>query len=192
MNTIQTYSLNFNQLLRQHLMLSAIAILLTAFSIFASTSANAGWKGGYHVCEDTHITDVSDLSITEGAAVLELTTLASVLPPDIAELLDSSEDITVFAPTDEAFAKIPEAVLNAIASDETILKTVLSYHVSPQRVDPRKIYHPRKVDTLAGQDLFLSVSMDGPKVNQSNIDCQGYRTRNGLVWLIDSVLLPQF
>lgn len=158
----------------------------------ASASAHAGWGGGFFACKKTPIADVTDLTITEGAVALGLNTLASVLPPDIAELLDSSEDITVFAPTDEAFANIPGPILAEIAGDEDILATVLSYHVTPYKIDPRKTRYIREVKTLAGQTLFVSRDRKGFDVNQSDIECQGYRTKNGLVWVIDSVLLPQF
>lgn len=183
---------NLSRAMKIQLSLSVTAMLLPGLLFFAATSANAGWRGGYLGCAKTQITDVSHLTITEGAEALGLNTLVSVLPADVAELLDNSEGVTVFAPTDEAFGKIPDEVLAAIASDEDVLKTVLAYHVSPQEVDPRKIAYIRKKATLAGQSLFLSRDRNGPMVNQSEVQCQGYRTANGLVWLIDSVLLPQF
>jgi uncharacterized surface protein with fasciclin (FAS1) repeats len=48
------------------------------------------------------------------------------------------------------------------------------------------------VHTLQGQSVFLSLDADGPRVNQSNIACQAVKTDNGTIWVIDSVLLPQF
>jgi uncharacterized surface protein with fasciclin (FAS1) repeats len=169
-----------------------IAFMLPAMLLLSATTANAGWRGGYFACAKTDIVDVRPATITEGAVALGLTTLAGVLPVDVANLLDSSEDITVFAPTNEAFANIPSDLLTLIASDEGILTAVLSYHVVPKSVDPRKVRYIRKYDTLAGQTLFASRDRRSPMVNQSEVDCQGYRTANGLVWVIDSVLLPQF
>jgi uncharacterized surface protein with fasciclin (FAS1) repeats len=171
------------------LMISALIIMLL---LLTTSSANAGWRSGYFKCAKTDIIDVRPATITEGAVTLGLTTLASVLPMDVAELLDSSEDITVFAPTNEAFGKIPGDLLTLIASDEDILTTVLAYHVVPKKVDPRRVAYVRKYDTLAGQTLFASRDRTGPMVNQSEVDCQGYRTANGLVWVVNSVFLPQF
>jgi uncharacterized surface protein with fasciclin (FAS1) repeats len=111
---------------------------------------------------------------------------------DVANLLDTSEDITVFAPTNEAFANTPPDLLSLIAGDEGVLTTILAYHVVPKKVDPRKVRYIRKYDTLAGQTLFASRDRKSPMVNQSQVDCQGYKTANGLVWVIDSVFLPQF
>ena len=158
----------------------------------SANNASAGWGGGYRACAKTPIVDVSDLTMTEGAVALGLDTLASILPESVAELLDSSENITLFAPTDEAFANIPQDIAAAIVGDEAVLTTVLAYHVTPKKVDPRRIFYIRKLDTLADQDLFASRNRSEPKINQSNVSCEGYRTANGLVWVIDSVLLPQF
>jgi uncharacterized surface protein with fasciclin (FAS1) repeats len=178
--------------LKNKRVLYIVTLLLPAMLLLTVTSANAGWRGGYFSCAKTDIIDVRPATITEGAVSLGLTTLASVLPMDVANLLDTSEDITVFAPTNEAFANIPTALLNLIASDEGILTTILAYHVVPKEVDPRKVRYIRKYDTLAGQTLFASRDRKSPMVNQSQVDCQGYRTANGLVWVIDSVFLPQF
>lgn len=84
----------------------ALTVLVIPVSMsFAATPANAGWGGGHLGRTSTQITDVSHLTIIEGTKALGLTTLASVLPDDAAELLDNSNGVTVFAPTDEAFAK---------------------------------------------------------------------------------------
>jgi uncharacterized surface protein with fasciclin (FAS1) repeats len=178
--------------LKNKRLLYIVTLLLPAMLLLTVTSANAGWRGGYFSCAKTDIIDVRPATITEGAVSLGLTTLASVLPMDVANLLDTSEDITVFAPTNEAFANIPTALLNLIASDEGILTTILAYHVVPKEVDPRKVRYIRKYDTLAGQTLFASRDRKSPMVNQSQVDCQGYKTANGLVWVVDSVFLPQF
>ncbi|MES9991938.1 MAG: fasciclin domain-containing protein [Candidatus Thiodiazotropha sp.] len=177
---------------KKKMLLPIVTLLIPAMLFLFTTSANAGWRGGYFKCAKTDIIDVRPATITEGAVSLGLSTLAAVLPMDVAELLDTSEGITVFAPTDEAFGNIPGDLLTLIASDEDILTTILAYHVVPKEVDPRRVRYIRKYDTLAGQTLFANLSRSGPMVNQSEVDCQGYRTANGLVWVVDSVFLPQF
>jgi uncharacterized surface protein with fasciclin (FAS1) repeats len=179
-------------LMKNKMVIYLATLLLPAMLLLSATSANAGWRGGYFSCAKTDIIDVRPATITEGAVALGLSTLAAVLPADVANLLDTSEDITVFAPTDEAFENIPPDLLTLIASDEDILTAILSYHVVPQKVDPRKVLYIKKYETLAGQTLFASRDRKSPMVNQSQVECQGYRTANGLVWVIDSVFLPQF
>ena len=163
---------------------------LLAILAASTMSVQAAGSGGFFSCKKTPITDVRPLTITEAAGVLGLTGLADLISPDIAELLDSSQDITVFAPDNDAV----DALLDGVAPNSPdVVDTILAYHVVPKLFDPRKVGYIRKVPSLLGQDLFVSRSKDGPGVNQSNvIDCQGYRTANGLVWVIDSVLLPQF
>jgi len=100
----------------------------------------------------------------------------------------------VFAPTNDAFAAIPPAILNSIVGDPAILTEVLTYHVLPRAIDARRaIGRNYSVKTLQGQKLFLRNSnRHGAKVNQSTFSCNGVVTNNGVVWIIDSVLLPQF
>jgi uncharacterized surface protein with fasciclin (FAS1) repeats len=97
----------------------------------------------------------------------------------------------VFAPTNDAFGKVPAPLLGLIGGDKGLLTTVLTYHVVSGYSDPRKPIFPREVKTVQGQTIFVEYDMN-PQVNQSNASCQGVKTRNGIVWLIDSVLLPQF
>jgi uncharacterized surface protein with fasciclin (FAS1) repeats len=192
MKTINTKATTVTAKRKNKFVLYTTTLLLPAMLLLTATSANAGWRGGYFSCAKTEIIDVRPATITEGAVTLGLSTLATVLPMDVVNLLDTSEDITVFAPTNEAFANIPPDLLTLIASDEDILTTILSYHVVPKQVDPRRVRYIRKYTTLAGQTLFASRDRKSPMVNQSQVDCQGYGTANGLVWVIDSVLLPQF
>lgn len=98
----------------------------------------------------------------------------------------------MFTTTDESLGKLPADVLTAIDDGHMMLEMVLAYHVSPKEVDPRKVTHAGKIETLAGQSLFLNRDRNGPMVNQSEVKCEGYSTANGLVWLIDTVLLPHF
>jgi uncharacterized surface protein with fasciclin (FAS1) repeats len=109
-------------------------------------------------------------------------------------LSDPNADLTVYAPTNQAFDALPpELVSLLVANPTTLLTAVLTYHVSPGTQDPRRSVYPREVRTLQGQTVFLDYeNRQGPQINQSTTSCQGVRTSNGIVWIIDSVLLPQF
>ena len=112
--------------------------------------------------------------------------------PAVLETLTSAGPYTVFAPTNDAFAKVPAPLLNLIGSDINLLTSVLTYHVSAGTADPRRSLIPSQVKTLQGQTLYVGYDADGASVNQSNAVCKGVKTTNGTVWLINSVLLPQF
>jgi uncharacterized surface protein with fasciclin (FAS1) repeats len=139
------------------------------------------------------------VTIAEVAVVNPLENLGELVnavlaadPAVLAAIADPAAVLTVFAPVDQAFLNIPGGILNGIVT-EGALTSVLLYHVVAGEFDPRirKLYINAE-DSLLGQDLFIKQSLSSPTINQSNIECAGVRTDNGLVWLIDSVLIPQF
>ncbi|MFD4034084.1 fasciclin domain-containing protein [Streptomyces sp. NPDC058637] len=122
----------------------------------------------------------------------ELSTLAAaVKAADLGDSLNDSKDITVFAPTNAAFEKIPKADLDALLADKDQLTKVLTYHVVDQKITQNQL---AKGDfkTLQGSNLTTSGSGDNFKVNDSaNIVCGGIPTANATVELIDTVLMPK-
>lgn len=160
---------------------------------FAAFGAHANGSGSsYAQCIRTQPVQFNGTIVEAALATPALSTLASlVVAADLVDDLSAPGNLTVFAPTNDAFAAIPSAVLGAIGGDVGVLTAVLTYHVAEGYVDPRRPRVPREVSTLQGQTLF--VEWDGePQVNQSTAACQPVRTTNGTVWIIDSVLLPQF
>lgn len=128
----------------------------------------------------------------------ELSTLFNlVVAAGLGDVLSGPGPFTVFAPTNAAFDKIPGPVLGAIGGDLGLLSAVLTYHVVPgkrSKNDPRRVFNRiSQVKTVQGQSLFFSRDKEGTEINQSNlVSCQPVRTTNGIVFLIDSVMLPQF
>jgi uncharacterized surface protein with fasciclin (FAS1) repeats len=104
---------------------------------------------------------------------------------------DPNASWTVFAPDNEAFEAIPANILTEIAAVDGITG-ILLYHVVAGTFDPRRVFYVRSVESIGGQDLFVKRGKRNPTINNSEIGCTGVRTDNGLVWIIDSVLLPQF
>ena len=135
-----------------------------------------------------------DGNIVEAAiATPELSTLVvAVTAAGLGDALATAEDITVFAPTDDAFGKVPADVLNAALADTDLLTGILLYHVAPGAYDPRKFVTAVRVNTLAGQGAFFHRQGGEQRVNDSVVNCTGVQTDNGLVWLIDSVMMPSF
>jgi uncharacterized surface protein with fasciclin (FAS1) repeats len=150
----------------------------------------------YFRCAATPAVHFQGTIVDAALATPDLKVLAdAVVAAGLAGTLAGPGPFTVYAPTNAAFQKIPPAVLSAITSDTALLTAVLTYHVTPGKgrdADPRLVFNtPKEVPTVQGQTVFFSRST-GPQVNQSNVACQPVRTTNGVVWLIDSVLLPQF
>ncbi|SCK35523.1 fasciclin domain-containing protein [Streptomyces sp. WMMB 322] len=121
----------------------------------------------------------------------ELSTLVgAVKKAGLADTLNSSQDITVFAPTNEAFEKIPEADLKKVISDKKMLTKVLTYHVVGEKL-PKEKLAGGSFPTLAKEDLTTAGSGDSYKVNdEAAVGCGNVRTANATVHIIDSVLMP--
>ncbi len=152
----------------------------------------------FYQCINTKEVTFDGTIVDAAVATPELSTLVTaVTVAGLVDALASAENITVFAPTDEAFGKVPAPVLDEILASNDALTAVLTYHVTADpawKADPRRATSaaPTVISTLQGQKLFLTSRGGLPMVNQSMADCQAVKTDNGYVWIIDSVLLPQF
>lgn len=122
-----------------------------------------------------------------------LTTLVSAvsgqLNPEV-DLVDTlnGDEFTVFAPVDEAFAKIDAGTIETLSTDADMLSKILTYHVVPGQIEPADIEGTHT--TVEGQDLTVTGSGDNWMVNDANVICGGVQTANATVYLIDSVLMP--
>ncbi|PQZ52837.1 MULTISPECIES: fasciclin domain-containing protein [unclassified Microbacterium] len=106
---------------------------------------------------------------------------------DLVDTLNGSE-FTVFAPVDDAFAKIDPATIEALKTDSATLSSILTYHVVPGQIEPADIDGMHT--TVQGADLEVTGSGDDLKVNGASVICGGVQTANATVYLIDSVLMP--
>lgn len=111
------------------------------------------------------------------------------LNPDVnlVDTLNGSE-FTVFAPVDDAFAKIDAATIESLKTDSATLTKILTYHVVPGQIEPADIAGMHT--TVEGSDLDVTGSGDDWMVNDAKVICGGVQTANATVYLIDSVLMP--
>ncbi|WP_425860342.1 fasciclin domain-containing protein [Arthrobacter sp. TWP1-1] len=100
----------------------------------------------------------------------------------------NSGDFTVFAPVDDAFAKIPAETIEGLKTDSDTLTSILTYHVVPGQLAPSDVAgeHP----TAQGSNLEVTGSGDDLMVNGAKVICGGVKTANATVYLIDTVLMP--
>lgn len=121
----------------------------------------------------------------------ELSTLVeAVEAADLVDTLNSAEDITVFAPVNDAFDEVPEDDLNALLEDEDELTEVLTYHVVEGEHDPGEL-EEGTFTSLQGEDVTTTGSDEDYTVNDSaNVVCGNVQTDNATVYLIDEVLMP--
>jgi uncharacterized surface protein with fasciclin (FAS1) repeats len=122
-----------------------------------------------------------------------LTTLTAAvsgqLNPDV-NLVDTlnGDEFTVFAPVDEAFAKIDPATIEALKTDSATLTSILTYHVVPGQLSPDEVVGTQT--TVQGGTVEVTGSGDELMVNDAAVICGGVHTANATVYLIDTVLMP--
>lgn len=123
-----------------------------------------------------------------------LTTLVTaVQAAGLVDTLNSAEALTVFAPTDCAFAALDPATLQAALADpQGLLTTVLGFHVVPERLEPADLAGKTSLTTFTGATLEIEVMGDSISLNggQSKVVVPGIQTANATVYLIDAVMIP--
>lgn len=107
---------------------------------------------------------------------------------NLVDTLNGSE-FTVFAPVDDAFAKVDAATIETLKKDDALLSKILTYHVVPGQVTPDKIVGTHK--TVQGGSVTVTGTKDALKVDGANVICGGVQTANATVYLVDSVLMPK-
>lgn len=133
------------------------------------------------------------LDIVETAlATRKFSTLAaSLTAADLIDTLKGAGPFTVFAPTDDAFAKLPPQTVSELLQPENKarLKAILNYHVVPRRVTTSRVIEMRSVRTVHGQALRIDTE-NGVRINDANVIKADVEAANGIIHVIDSVLLP--
>ncbi|MGF1448877.1 MAG: fasciclin domain-containing protein [Opitutales bacterium] len=130
-------------------------------------------------------------TIAEIAASNEnFSTLVTALKAaDLVDPLASKGSFTVFAPTNDAFAKLPEGTVEALLADKEALKAVLLYHVAGEQLDASQVTQRATIATLQGSPVAVKANY-GVKVNGSKVTTANIKASNGIVHVIDTVLLP--
>ena len=119
------------------------------------------------------------------------TLVTAVTEAGLVDTLNTAEGITVFAPSNDAFAKVPAADLEALLADKAMLTKVLTYHVVGETVTPEQLGTAGPFASLEGGEVAATGSGEEFTVNDNaNVVCGGVQTANATVYIIDSVLMP--
>jgi len=117
------------------------------------------------------------------------TLVTAVQHAGLAEALAGPGPITVFAPTDEAFAKLPVGTVEGLLQDIPKLQAILKFHVVPGRMGSSDVASSRELPTLNGQSISVDAT-DGVRVNGANVVTADIEAENGVIHVIDTVILP--
>jgi uncharacterized surface protein with fasciclin (FAS1) repeats len=177
--------------------------------IFDATNAAAA-KGGYDAIADADFIEVGqvlciptgpegeqeammsadtivDIAVNDG----RFTTLVTALQAaSLVETLQGEGPFTVFAPTDDAFAKLPEGTLDSLLEDIPALTNVLLYHVVPGKVMAADVVMLDAADTVLGEPVAISADDSGIMVNDAQVIITDIEGSNGVIHVIDTVILP--
>jgi uncharacterized surface protein with fasciclin (FAS1) repeats len=111
---------------------------------------------------------------------------------ELVETLKGEGPFTVFAPTDEAFAKLPEGTLDELLKPESKdkLTSILTYHVVPGKVLAEDVVKLDSAKTVQGGEIAIAVEGDTVKVNEATVTATDIECSNGVIHVIDAVILP--
>ncbi len=151
-------------------------------------SMNVNAQGG-KTTTDQKSKDIVDLAVSTDFLS---TLVAAVKAGDLVETLKSDGPFTVFAPTNEAFAALPEGTLASLLLPENKdkLVAILTYHVVAGVVKSTDLKDGMKAQTVQGSDITVGISNMGVKINAAKVISADIKASNGIVHVIDKVLIP--
>jgi len=118
------------------------------------------------------------------------TLVQAVQAAGLVETLSGEGSFTVFAPTDEAFAQIPQETLQAVLADKEKLTAILTYHVVPGKLMAADVVRSTQLQTVQGQSITVSTE-GGVRVDDANVVQTDIEADNGVIHVIDKVLMPK-
>ncbi len=130
--------------------------------------------------------DIIDTAVNAGSFT---TLVAAIKAAGLVETLKGAGPFTVFAPTDEAFAKLPAGTVEGLLEDVPKLKKILTYHVVSGKVMAADVMKLKSAKTVEGSDVKVDAS-SGVKINDSTVVTPDVAADNGVIHIIDTVLMP--
>ncbi len=162
---------------REYLWLTALVV------VFAFTAFAANWQA-----EEPEKKNIVETAIAAGSFN---TLVKAVKAAELVETLSGPGPFTVFAPTDDAFAKLPEGALDELLKNKEKLTAVLTYHVVAKKLMAADVVEMDEIETVNGNMLSIKVEddkvmVDGAMVIKTDIKCS-----NGVIHVIDAVVMPE-
>lgn len=155
-----------------------VAVLMVSFLAFASIGST---------------NDMEEMNIVETAVAADQfnTLVTAVKTADLVETLSGPGPFTVFAPTDEAFGKLPEGTVESLLENKEKLKNILTYHVVSGKVMSSDVVNMDSATTVNGQKITITVKDGTVMINDAKVIKADIECTNGVIHVIDTVLLPK-
>ncbi len=162
--------------------MNLVSLVIAAAIVAAPLAATAGGM------DKTAKKDIVDTAVAAGS----FTTLATALEAaGLVDTLKGPGPFTVFAPTDAAFAKLPEGTVEGLLKDKAKLTAILTYHVVAGKVEAKDVVKLDSAKTLNGQSVTIKVMGDTVNVDTATVTAADIQASNGVIHVIDTVLMPK-
>jgi transforming growth factor-beta-induced protein len=152
--------------------------IVVAVALFATTSAAA-------LAAEPQ--DIVDIAVADGRFT---TLVAALTAAGLVDTLKGAGPFTVFAPTDDAFKKLPEGTVEGLLKDIPALTKILLYHVVPAHYEAAALAKLTTVETVGGPSLTVKVEQGNVRINDAQVIIADVKASNGVIHVIDTVLLP--
>ena len=166
----------------------APTLAIATLVVVALTTSLSAIAGGHS--KEAKTGDIVDVAVAAG----QFKTLAAALEAaDLVDTLKGHGPFTVFAPTDEAFAALPEGTVETLLRPENRdqLVSILTYHVVAGKVSADQVVNLDKADTVNGQSVSISVVDGNVRINDATVVAADVEASNGVIHIVDAVILPQ-
>ena len=160
-------------------------IISLAFVFLAVSLAFAG--GNRSKEKEPEMSSIVEIAVEDG----RFTTLVAALEAaDLVGTLEGEGPFTVFAPTDDAFAALPDGTVDALLDDIPTLQAILLYHVVPAEVMASDVVNLSSAETASGQEIAINVDGSTVMINDAQVIITDIVASNGVIHVIDRVILP--
>ena len=154
-----------------------------------ASNYRVGYYKAAHHADKAASGGMADIVDTAASAGSFKTLVTAIKAAGLAETLKGDGPYTVFAPTDDAFAKIPKETLDALIADKDALTKILTYHVVPGNVSASEVVNLKTAKTVQGSSVNIDAT-DGVKIDNAKVIKTDIRASNGIIHVIDSVIMP--
>jgi uncharacterized surface protein with fasciclin (FAS1) repeats len=176
--------MKFAKLVRTPALTLFIAAVVALVAVSVSNAGNYK-SSSYHSA--SYQKDIVDTAVSAGSFN---TLVTAVQTAGLVDTLKGDGPFTVFAPTDAAFAKLPEGTLEALLKDKDKLTAILTYHVVPGKVMAADVVSMKMAKTVNGESLSIRADNGDVMIDNAKVIKTDIQARNGVIHVIDTVVIP--
>lgn len=166
-----------------------IGLTIVLGSLPGVADAHCGSCGSHE--PTSHEAGSADIVATASSAGSFNTLVAAVQAADLVETLQSDGPYTVFAPTDDAFAKLPAGTVESLLANPDKLREILLYHVVPGKVMAADVVGLSSAKTAQGSEVAIKLDDGSVRIDNALVTATDIETSNGVIHVIDSVMIPR-